>query len=100
VIRVDREWSYDIRAHVRYTEIPLWTTAQDRQGSYQSDHHWLHKLAPGKEYPTEFSCVEYDSKILDILKTLPSGQRAAAPSASDTNSVDANASGGKVKDSH
>jgi hypothetical protein len=72
VISIDREWTYRAWNHFPYTEIPLWKSAQDRQGSYPSDHDWLHKLAPGKEYPTEFSCVEYDSKILEILKTLPS----------------------------
>jgi hypothetical protein len=71
VICLEREWTYNVRSHFPYTEIPLFRGNSSDGGSYPSDHDWLHQLAPRKEYPVEYSCVEYDSKILEVLKTFP-----------------------------
>jgi hypothetical protein len=72
VIRLRREWTYNARNHVPYTEIPLFRGNSSNGGGYPSDHDWLHQLASGKEYPIEYDDLAYDSKILDVLKTLPS----------------------------
>jgi hypothetical protein len=70
-VQVEREWTYNARMHVPYTEIPLLRGESSEQGSYLSDHKWLHQLAPKKELSVEYTYGAYDSKILEILKTLP-----------------------------
>ena len=87
VVRLCREWTYNLRAHIRYTEIPLWRMDQSRDGSYASDHKWLRQLAPGKDYPVEYSCAEYDSRILQVLRTLPPRNSAAGTFSGATRDV-------------
>ncbi|MEI7851464.1 MAG: hypothetical protein WCH86_06485 [Kiritimatiellales bacterium] len=71
VIRLRREWTYNIRAHIPYTEIPLCRTERKSGGSYLSDRDWLHQLAPEKEHPGEYDDVVYASNILQVLRTIP-----------------------------
>lgn len=71
VVRLEREWTYNARAHIPYTEIPLCRTDDSSQGSYPSDREWVRQLAPEAKYPVEFTCLEFDSRILEVLKTLP-----------------------------
>jgi len=71
VVRLEREWTYSARAHFPYTEFPLWRTVDSRQGSYASDRQWMHYLIPNLEYSTNFTCVVWDKRIMEILKRLP-----------------------------
>ena len=71
VVQFEREWTYNARTHIPYTEIPFLRSDNSNGGSYPSDLQWIHKLAPNKEYPTNYSDVIWDPQILEILKTLP-----------------------------
>ncbi|HEY1719381.1 MAG TPA: hypothetical protein VGH42_13970 [Verrucomicrobiae bacterium] len=71
VVRVWREWTYNARTHVPYTEIPLLRGEDSNGGSYASDREWVHQLAPTKEFSTNLNDVVWDPEILEILKTLP-----------------------------
>jgi hypothetical protein len=87
VVQIVREWTYNERSHVPHTEIPLWRANSTDSGSYASDHIWLHALMPGKEVPPESDEAVYDSKVLQVLKSLPSAAppvKTAAPSGQST----------------
>lgn len=71
VVRVRREWTYNARTHVPYTEIPLLRGEDSNGGSYASDREWVHQLAPTKEFSTNLNDVVWNPEILEILKTLP-----------------------------
>ena len=73
VVYIERSWTYNIRTHVPYTEIPLWRTDRTMTGSYPSDVAWLRQLAPGATALEEYHCVEYDTRILEALKKLSEG---------------------------
>ena len=72
VVRIRREWTYNARNHFPYTEIPLWRSDSANSGSYPSDRKWLHQFLQEGASSTEYDDVVYSSKILEILKGLPS----------------------------
>jgi hypothetical protein len=71
VVCLEREWTYNARLNVPYTEIPFLRGDNSNVGSYPSDRQWVHQLVPNNEYSTNFACVIWDPKILEILKSLP-----------------------------
>jgi hypothetical protein len=68
VVCLVREWTYNARNHIPYTEIPLLRSDSTDLGSYSSDRKWLRHLLPEAEFSAEYSEVIYSSKIMEILK--------------------------------